>query len=217
MEAELKSMPVLDLIKEIDLEDQQLKEKIAQADEAKIKVQVEERKKGKKILATSKPSQNLKEVRAGIEHDSQLKKLDRRLLCEKMMTRRFPEKITGCHLKRKRGQSVPCIRVVREGYETSSESVDLDRLGDMGYTEWVELHDIIFKQSSIHRRVVLDEIEKKFEKIKSLKIDLTGQPLPSYFVFDEEDDSVERPLKRTKKAPAAPEGRHEDFLKNLTP
>jgi len=44
MEAELRSMPVLDLIKEVDLEDQQLKEKIAQADAAKIKAQVEKKK-----------------------------------------------------------------------------------------------------------------------------------------------------------------------------
>jgi hypothetical protein len=141
--------------------------------------------------------------------------MDKKRLTEKVHFRKFNETIIDCSLKRKRNQSVPSIRVIRQGFETSNEIVDLNMLGELGYTEWVELHDVIIRQSGVHKETVLGELEKRFEKMKRLKVDISDSPTPEFYDMVDEDEE-DRPLKRKKRI-AAPGGSHEDFLKNLSP
>jgi hypothetical protein len=201
----------------------ELAKKVAVNDEKLRKMLAEEKaqtNKGKgkgKRVAVGKPSAEIKKVVAGTEFKSQLDKMDKRLMSEKIHFRRYNETIINCVLKRKRNQSLPSIRVVRQGYETSSETVDLDKLNELGYTEWVELHNVIFTQSGIHKDLVIGEIERRFKKIKYLKVDISGSPTPEFFdMIDNEEEEEDRPLKRKKKL-TAPEGTHADFLRNLSP
>lgn len=219
-EARLKGVFVLDLINTVDLEDQKLKEKIAQTDEERLRAAAEkkEKKKGKTVVVHTKPSLKQKEVASGVEFSSQLDKLDRRLLTEKVKFRKYKEAIKDCQLKRRRNETLPSLRVTRVGFETSIETVDLDKLGELGYTEWVKLHNIIHFQKGIHRDTVLVALEKRFEKMKLLKVDISGYPKPVGLETedDDEEDVENRPLKRKKRI-TAPEGRHEDFITSLNP
>lgn len=98
------------------------------------------------------------------------------------------------------------------------ETDDLDKLFDLGYTEWVDLHDIIYKQPSIHRDTALEALEKKLAIIVKNKIDILSLSRPKYYEMEEEE--FEEPLnrKRTKHVKLdGPEGDHTDFIKNLNP
>ena len=173
-------------------------------------------KKRKSVVIHTKPSEKLKDVKQSIAAHNQWEAHHKTRVTDRIHKRRFKELITGVQLKRKRGQSVPCIRIARAGFNTYNETCDLGNLYELGYTEWVELHNIIFRSTGIHKQTVLDALEKKFDIIKKFKIDIKGLPTPDYYEMEDEDPSIE-PLQRKKRkvGSVAPRGVHGDFVKNL--
>nr|XP_043638010.1 caldesmon-like [Erigeron canadensis] len=113
------------------------------------------------------------------------------------------------------------IKDVRESSKAHAgwEAVDVKKTKErLSYTEWVELHDIIYKQPSIHRETVLEALEKKLAIIVKNKIDISSLPKPRYYEMEEEE--FEEPLKRKRTKHVkldGPEGDHTDFIKNLNP
>jgi hypothetical protein len=176
-------------------------------------------KEKRKMVVHSKPHQKVRDVGQSVKAHNWFDALEKRQVTENIHYRRHPEKIHQVLLKRRKGKSIPSIRLTRRGYENNWETFDLDKLLDLGYSEWVELHDLITGMSGVHKETVLEAIEKKLAAVVKYKIDITGLPRPKAFDMDDEEES-EEPLKKKRRRNVrlkAPEGDHTDFLRNLNP
>nr|XP_043633253.1 uncharacterized protein LOC122604424 [Erigeron canadensis] len=136
------------------------------------------RKKRRRVKVHTTPSQKVKDVKKSVEAHAGWEAVDIKNVKERLNYRKYPQPIHQVSLKRRKGKTIPSIRCTREGYENTWETYDLSNVLDLGYTEWVELHDIIFNQPGVHRETILEALEKKFAIIMKHKIDISSLPKP---------------------------------------
>lgn len=210
-------MSVLDLIDVVDLEDHKLKEKIAQTDEEKLRADEEKKKKKGKRVVQSSPSLKRKEVASGIAHKTGLDKVDRSIYEKKVNFRKHESPITACHLQKSRGQDLPFLKLTRG--DLIGESVKFKEIGELGYTEWVENYNVIKSSNKKYLRMVMEELQRRFDRVRSLGIDVSGLPQPEGIeVIVEEEEAQPLRKRQRMETPASEKNADVDkdaYYKNL--
>ena len=170
-------------------------DQIAKADEEMIK-KMKSKKKGRK--GPSKPS-NKKTASSMRVIQAEKQKLE-----EFVKRRAFPEKILRVQLKKRSKSKYPNLHLIRQGGSTSSgigEMLEMADLFKLGYSECVEIYNILTQFKPNNYRIVTEDLLKRFGKMKELGIGTTGlpQPITPQDEVDEEEDVEVGPVLKKKK------------------
>lgn len=140
-------------------------------------------------------------------------KIDSQKMKEAMQRRAHADRIIGCQIRKRKNKITPSITIVRKGVLTTGETIEVEDLNKLGFSEWVELYEQVGKSKSMYKDAVAKELERRFEKVKRLNIKLSESAKPSDPQAELEDANIQ-PLKRRKKIVSDPNA---NLFQNLNP
>jgi hypothetical protein len=154
------------------------------------------------------------EAKRALDRDERHKESQAARYQERVENRYKDEKITKVLIKKLKDHVTPSMTLHRAGRTQWDMVIDLIDIMKLGYSEWVEIHQLAQHSSSKHKDRVLDTIGRMFVKAVELNVDFSKlkKPLP---LSDEQRDAT-KPVKRSRNPkPYVPVGPSESLIDQM--